>query len=157
MRNFLVLGYTYRDADNYKVSLQVAVPGELSDQDVNRLLVRLADGEGFVPGQIGLPDLQMNFNGGITYWDEERDHPFHEIDDITVVERAPNGSMMLNSLTAADLLDKALGVIQWDEDYRPDFHGAMAELKKEFDRDPDAFMKKVIEQIERTSPPAMDF
>jgi hypothetical protein len=65
--------------------------------------------------------------------------------------------MMLNSLTAADLLDKALGVIQWDEDYRPDFHGAMAELKKEFDRDPDAFMKKVIEQIERTSPPAMDF
>lgn len=151
MSKFLLLDYKYRDSDNYKTSLLAAVPGELDNEDVTRLFIRLSDSEGFIPGQIGLPDLQMNFNEGMTFWDDERDHPFHEIDEVSTVDTVPLGTMLLNSLTAEDLLEKAVGVLYWDEDYRPDFHGAMAELKKEYDQDPDAFMKKVLDQIEGSS------
>lgn len=147
MTEFLLVSYTYRDADNYKTSMVVGVPGGADKKALDALFDRLDAGEGFVPGQIGLPDLQMNFNAGITFWDEERDHPFHEIDDVSVVSSVPRGTMVLNSLSATDLIDNVAAVTEWDDAYRPDFHGAMAEMKMEYDRDPDAFMTRVLERV----------
>lgn len=147
MNEFLLVTYTYRDADNYRTSLVVAVPGGADNKAIDDLFGRLDAEGGFVPGQIGLPDLQMNFNEGMTFWDEERDHPFHEIDDISVVSAVPSGTMVLNAISAELLIGNAAAVTKWDDAYRPDFHGAMAELKMEYDRDPDAFMARVLERV----------
>lgn len=147
MSNFLLLAYTYRDADNYKTSLSVAVPGDVDKKGADRLYDRLASDEGFVPGQIGLPDLQINFNEGMTFWDDERDHPFHEIYEVAPADTLPAGTMVLNSMTARDLAEAVEAIPSWDAGYRPDFHGAMAALKADYDRDPDAFMAKVLEKI----------
>jgi hypothetical protein len=129
----------------------VAVPGEVDKRGADRLFDRLASGEGFVPGQIGLPDLQINFNEGMTFWDDERDHPFHEIDEVAPVDTLPAGTMVLNSMTARDLAEAAAGILSWDAEYRPDFHGAMAALKTDYDRDPDAFMAKALERMGASS------
>jgi len=155
MSEFLLVSYTYRDADNYRTSLAVALPGEADSKAVDDLFGRLDAEGGFVPGQVGLPDLQMNFNEGMTFWDEERDHPFHEIDDISVVSAVPPGTMVLNSLSATDLIENVAAVTAWDDAYRPDFHGAMAELKMEYDRDPDAFMARALVRA-GSSPSSME-
>ena len=47
--------------------------------------------------------------------------------------------------------EAAAGILSWDAEYRPDFHGAMAALKTDYDRDPDAFMAKALERMGASS------
>lgn len=148
MADFFIIDYLYRDADNYKTYLRVAIPGDMDDDKIVFMKELLTRGNGFIPGQVGLPDLQMNFNAGVTFWDDERDHPFHELQGIKRSDHAPPDVMLLNSLTSEDFLDQVASVIEWDEEYRPDFHSAMAELKKKWDRDPDEFMRKAKKALE---------
>lgn len=138
MSSYLLLSYIYRDADNFKTGVTVALPGNLDVMDVSAISRKMNWMDGFVPGQVGLPDLQQDFNEGMTWWDEERDHPFHELTSITIARVPPRDARVLD-LPAAELRDRIMGVREWDANYLPPFHEEMAARKEEYEHDPDAF------------------
>ena len=78
MKNTLII-YEYRDASNYKVSSEELVfKGKLSTAEIQSLLTDYgADQmEGFIPSQVGLPDLQ----GELMKYDQQdydEDHCWH--------------------------------------------------------------------------------
>jgi hypothetical protein len=74
-----VLNYMYRDADNYKQHGEVTLSRALTEQETERIRRALDMGEYFIPQQVGMPPLQMNF-GGI---DPDSDHAWHELGDVS--------------------------------------------------------------------------
>jgi hypothetical protein len=104
----------YRDADNYKAHTAIVLQGRITVADANQIVKGLYEGEAFIPGQIGLPDLQ----GSLTQWDgwnEETDHPFHDITRISYV----NDEVTMTNLTASELV-KRLSTTDWNHNYLPD-------------------------------------
>lgn len=66
-----VLVYIYRDAANYKAQGLVFVDGKL---DLDDLRPYLHD-DGFIPGDVGLPELQSQLQG----FPGSDDHVWHEL------------------------------------------------------------------------------
>lgn len=105
-----IISYMYRDASNYKQFRDVCIAGRITRDQLDRFVLDLDEGFRFVPGQVGLPDLQGEFDDG---WDYELDHPYHELLEISYTDAAPN-----STLTAAALAD-ALATTEWNALYDP--------------------------------------
>lgn len=112
--------YTYRDANNYKSGRTVVLEGLPTIRDVIELLDACDKSNGnldIIPGLVGLDDLQIEMTGG---FDEEADHPFHEIESITPT--AADADAELPSFAAFKSLVIERGGkdgSSWDEKYRP--------------------------------------
>jgi hypothetical protein len=130
------LRYQYRDASNFKVMGEVNIRGGLHGlwaplthlQAALLLLDTSEDPLSFIPGQVGLPDLQDSFAGCESHWDPESDTPWHKL---VSIEPIPEGSA--KNYLAEDfsdfvtkLLDAAL-IQGWNEEWRPEFYPLMAE------------------------------
>jgi len=81
--------YLYRDSGNYKQFASVVLTGEITPEERARIAAALDSGEYFIPGQVGLEDLQpkMPF-----FPNRESDHVWHELDPnlgIAVVDYPP--------------------------------------------------------------------
>lgn len=135
----IVLHYLYVDADNYKAAGAVTLVNDVT-MDQRAEILALCQEE-FIPGQVGLPDLQNQFNSGLTYWDEDRDHPFHRITAIEDSEGEPKSE----TPRASDIFAKITACAEqgWDDAYRPPFYGQMVEHRHAYQHDPDAFMQQV--------------
>lgn len=142
--SYLLLGYQYRDADNFKAGERPFVLNDLTELGVARLEELLQ--HDFIPGLIGLRDLQNDFNAGLTYWDPERDHLWHEFVGLDVAEFPLRNDAI--EYKASQVLAALEGQVAcgWDETYRPPFFAKMTELKGVYDADPDAFMDDVAKQ-----------
>lgn len=80
------IGYTYRDASNYKASGSEVVKGIVKNSDLTKM-------EYFIPFEVGLQELQKQltiYNGG-NY--TEDDHVYHELDDCESTEDKPTLEM----------------------------------------------------------------
>jgi hypothetical protein len=88
-RNTLI-DYTYRDASNNKVHDCVILDGRLTEHQIEKMLASLFENEKFIPGQVGLQDLQDKFEAG-REWDDEEDHVWHELVAIQYIDREPTG------------------------------------------------------------------
>lgn len=116
------ISYTYRDGDNFAVAQDVIMPGRMAEGDLARIQARLetlgntlsnGDLGYFVPGQVGLPDLQTAGAEGLA-------QPFHMIDEIAITDTpadpgAPAYVFFLAQLEA----------VTWDHAHTPPFHVEM--------------------------------
>lgn len=120
MKNTRIV-YSYRDGDNYKVAGDVVLAGLLSQSDKDAILAHcdsaLTGNPSFIPGQVGLKDLQDSFETP-SRWDDRRDHPWHEID---VIE---DTDMAADSGDAQDFTRSFLATA-WDHAWLPEFHDSM--------------------------------
>jgi len=53
------ISYKYTDATNYKTDHTVIFSGSATDTDLIHLFQSLDDGDGFIPSQVGLLDIQF--------------------------------------------------------------------------------------------------
>ena len=81
------LVYMYRDADNYKQIADVVMPGAITLDQAVAVMDGLDDDGGFVPSAVGLHDLQVQM---VTDWDDQVDHPYHEIEGISLTDVKPD-------------------------------------------------------------------
>jgi hypothetical protein len=109
--------YRYHDHNGEEQSEVVVATGEISAEAVAGVLANLEDGRRFIPGQVGLDDLQERMGRD---WSEEIDHPWHEVEQIALTTRRPTIRMHAVEL-ARHLLSAG-----WDEDYRPECAEAAA-------------------------------
>lgn len=86
------VSYMYRDADNYKVSRRVVLGGTITVAKAMEIVRALDEGQYFVPSEIGLEDIQGGFLAGAD-WNEQVDHPFHELTGIALTDDEPFGDM----------------------------------------------------------------
>lgn len=104
------LSYLYRDASNYKTSQTVVLAGEASEADRTLIDSRLDQGEWFIPSEVGLRDLQRDFQSGGNLYED--DHVWHELDvaaDIEETNAAPTVGM-----TWGELVARFAAVSEWD-------------------------------------------
>lgn len=66
--------YLYRDASNYKMTTEVILKGEITEEGKQTILDNLEDGEYFIPRQVGLPENRFE---ELT----EDDHCYFELDE----------------------------------------------------------------------------
>lgn len=90
------IDYMYRDANNYKQSDHVVMAGALTIEEATAIVDGLDEEDGFVPSAVGLDDLQERM---VTDWEDDADHPFHEIDGISLT-----GSEPTTDMTAAEFV-----------------------------------------------------
>lgn len=112
------IDYSYRDADNYKQHARAYFKGTLSDAQIADIRSVLDDGTYFIPGQVGMDELQWKFPSFPT----DSDHVWHELqeDAITVEEDDDDDELLpVTDLYAAFMRIKETG---WDID------GAMKRL-----------------------------
>lgn len=88
------IDYMYRDGANWKKDNTQIVSGELSEAQINEISACLYEGEKFIPSQVGLPEKRFN------RWDDETDHVWFELQEISTTLAAPTVS-----LSAEHLLD----------------------------------------------------
>ena len=124
--------YTYRDASNYKASKKLVLMGPLSDNEIAEIQAELDEGAWFVPGQVGLEDLQDSFTGCLSWWDPEQDHVWHELETLERTD-AKADTMM----TARELLEAFRDVV-WDDRHEPDCYAEMLERYRAHHGTPDA-------------------
>jgi hypothetical protein len=124
------LSYLYRDGSNYKTANAVVFSGAASEEYLARLRRGLQPDGGdlgsFVPGQVGLKDLQDSFHGCESEWDPDRDHPFHEVTRVEVVDAAPTDARSIAEF-AREVERMAA---EWDPGYLPPFHDVMARRRE---------------------------
>ena len=71
----------YRSASNHKLHARIHLAGPVSLTQLNLLLTALlGDPEGFIPGQVGLADLQADSGWDLDF--EGEDHVWHDLDAI---------------------------------------------------------------------------
>ena len=78
------LSYLYRDADNYKHEHTVVFTGAATKEAAQALLNYVGPLDGFVPSEVGLPDLQEQM---LTGWTPGVDHPYHEVISIGLTNK----------------------------------------------------------------------
>lgn len=78
--------YLYRDANNFKQFESVVLPGRMTKQDAEFILLCQKEKDGFIPSEVGLEDLQERMVNG---YDESVDHPYHEIELIAITDDEP--------------------------------------------------------------------
>ena len=114
------IDYLYRDGSNYKAAGHAVLTGA-ADAGQIAAIMALMDcdfGSGpasFIPGQVGLEDLQGCFATatGQSVWDDEVDHPWHEVTGIETTDQPATVPMGV-----VEFLDR-LRTVTWDPDYRP--------------------------------------
>lgn len=129
----VLITYMYRDQSNYKAHGEAVVAGPVPNVDMLSLLYLAGDREDheyIIPGQIGLPDLQNEFNGGEAQWDDDRDHPWHELQDVTLTAQSPTVDITWAQLQEK-LVDLLVGQEKWNENHRPADYEAMCERYRE--------------------------
>lgn len=120
------LSYIYRDGANYKTDHKIVLGGDVSKADVKLIYAccMLEAHPYFIPGQIELPDLQDGFCGGMSRWNDEFDHPHHELHEISRTDGpATKGSPSSRAVVCAFLRVATGG--GWDDAYEPPFVEAM--------------------------------
>jgi hypothetical protein len=129
IRRNTLLSYTYRDGSNNSTSREVVIEGEITDAEREELILMLdrsVDTEGrlgdFIPGQVGLPDLQDDFPSKGAWTDN--DHPWHMLEELrqTALPADDDVPSLAEVLTKARELYAGHG---WNEEYRPAFHEEM--------------------------------
>ena len=90
--------YLYRDAANYKQHADVVVRGRVGFEDLKPFL---ESGEWFIPGDVGLPDLQHNFALQGCALPTADDHVWHELVSCEPADASPTMDM-----TAAELMQR---------------------------------------------------
>lgn len=103
------ISYLYRDADNYKQSGEAIFAGVMAPSHLEAILDHLDEDGGFVPAQVGMADLQPMMASG---WNDDTDHPFHEIAAIELTEQAADN-------VAIGELSRLFSEVSWDEHHRP--------------------------------------
>lgn len=114
-----VIDYGYRDGANYKTAGQAVLAGRISPSDAAALCRNLYDGEAFIPGQVGLQDLQDSFSGCESEWNPDFDHPYHELFKIKYSGATPTHSL------SADEFARQMMSATWDDEYKPPFYMTM--------------------------------
>jgi len=112
---YTVIGYLYRDGGNYKSYGYVALAGVFTDRQRKAITRTLDEGLYFIPGQVGMPELQAKL-GAI---DPDADHVWHEWDWESVrVERASRDELARRATvlgaTIIDLARRFADVGRWD-------------------------------------------
>jgi hypothetical protein len=129
-----VLAYQYRDATNNTISSEVRLCGQPDTWDVgNRLrallmlLERSSGNISFIPGQLGLPDLQETFGECKGHWDSELDQPWHSFTGLRPIRKDALSEQV--PLMSYDQFTKNLVQLTtgpgWDETYLPPSHPRM--------------------------------
>jgi hypothetical protein len=107
-----MIGYMYRDGDNYKRFKDVVLKGRLSRADIRRMFDTVFDHRLFLASQVGLEDLQMQFDNG---WELEADHPWHEFREIAYVDDPPTADEHQNRMTTVVFVAKWPSTVEgWD-------------------------------------------
>jgi hypothetical protein len=114
-----VIWYMYRDADNYKAGGRAILEGTLTRAQKQAIEAKLDEEKYFIPGQVGLADLQDSFVGCESEWNPDRDHPWHTLSSIEETDLSPTVDM-----SAEDLAGR-FAAVEWDESYLPPFHAVM--------------------------------
>jgi hypothetical protein len=123
------LDYMYRDGSNNKCDASVVFSGAgyYERQHLSALVhaCDLSNGNvAFIPGMVGLGDLQDSFKGGASHWDPEGDHPWHEITGITATAEKPTTTVEWPAFVEKVLTTRLTS--GWNEDYKPPFYAEMA-------------------------------
>lgn len=100
--------YRYADASNNKVHGRVVLAGIMTQDQLDRIEAGLSDGEFFIPMQVGLRDLQGDFEHGKS-WEPQDDHPFHTITGVRLVDVDADGPSI------DDIVSKWPTADGWDE------------------------------------------
>ena len=89
------ISYLYRDADNYKVYNECIVQGEISEEQIKKILDCCDTGEYFIPRQVGLPERKFD------EYDTEADHCWFELsqEGFEYTEQPANVSLTAQQLT----------------------------------------------------------
>lgn len=81
MKNYYVMEYLYRDANNFKAFGQLLLTGKASDSGFSEIKTSLDSGEYFVAEQVDIPPLYSllwRYSNGPT----NADHAYHEFIEI---------------------------------------------------------------------------
>lgn len=123
------IDYLYRDGENNKVGGHAIFAGSC-DIPLQDAFVKAAlhddggDMGSFIPGQVGLRDLEADFvTDGPAMWSPDRDHPVHEILAITCTDDPPTDPRTINTFLLEFRKASQAG---WDLGWRPSFHAEMA-------------------------------
>lgn len=124
----LKIVYSYQDADNYSTSEEVVFKGPATKADVCAIVATLLHGysddecEGeFIPGQVGMRDLQDSFGEVASAWDPERDHIIHVMDNIELTDEPTT-----SEVPAAVILENfKRAANNWDMEHEPACKAAM--------------------------------
>jgi len=117
---YILFHYLYRDADNYKVGQDYLFMGSLQSDDLDIIRQKLYEGDGFIPSQVGLDDLQPQLQA----FDIEEhgfdnpDHPWHELnvsEDIKEIKKSEFSATMVGPITWRELVENFRHVT-WDPD-----------------------------------------
>lgn len=52
--------YLYRDASNHKINNRVVIPGQITQEQQDKIINSLYDGRFFIPRQVGLPEERFS-------------------------------------------------------------------------------------------------
>lgn len=90
--------YFYRDASNYKQYCEIVIRGVMSADQAAAIASKLDGDDGFIPGMVGLVDLQSMLGE----WSDD-DHVFHDICSITRTdaEASLGDGLSVDALVAA--------------------------------------------------------
>lgn len=92
-----LINYMYRDASNYKKTNVAVLRGRISLEQIGLIQSSLDDDEFFIPGQVGLKDLQGEFEHG-GGWDEDDDHVWHTISLIEYTDQPANSDLSVDEM-----------------------------------------------------------
>src|SRR3546814_7134465 len=103
----------YRDGSNWKTGAQVTFAGRITRDEISMILNARYDDRWFIPGQVGMTDLQDG-------WDSQLDHPFHEICGFALTLAAPEigKANVWNPVTQAQLVRRSLVEKKTDKNKR---------------------------------------
>jgi hypothetical protein len=96
--------YEYRDGSGYKTRTTVCLAGILTRPEIESCLERgVCDDAGFIPSQVGLPDLQQQLADECQAEISENDHVWHSIVEIRPTPEAPSLPVTANEVKASFL------------------------------------------------------
>jgi hypothetical protein len=112
------LSYRYRDGGNNKTGSSVLFRGKITFEELQTLFRRMDTefAESFIPGQVGLRDLQGQFAAG---WDDELDHPWHELVSVELTTGGPKGDDAEDTRSISDFVAE-VAKVEWDNSYKPE-------------------------------------
>lgn len=82
------MNYLYRDASNYKVWNTVVLSGQITEEQKKQIFDCLAEGDNFIPSQVGLPEKRfetINEDDG-PYFELDTSYAFEETEDEPTVD-----------------------------------------------------------------------
>ncbi len=101
--------YEYRDGANYKTRHTEILSGVLTMADIESCLSNNACDDGFIPGQVGMKELQEQLGDECQTGITGDDHVWHQVLEIVPTEDAP-GALKAEDVKAAFLAAKG----NWD-------------------------------------------